>query len=261
MSGEIELRFYAELCDLLPRIHRLGRIRRPHLATQSVKDLVESYGVPHTEVEVILVDGRSVGFDHRPVAGNRVSVYPVFESFDVRPLLRLRPEPLRETRFVLDGHLGKLTRRLRLLGLDCGYARDADDDELVEVSVGEHRILLTRDRGLLRRRAVTHGYLVRSDQPAEQVGEVVRRFQLSGSIEPFRRCPACNGSLVAVKKADIEHRLPPGTRRTYAVFRTCPDCGRDYWRGAHHARLEQMVAEARAAGPQRASAGCSPSGD
>jgi uncharacterized protein with PIN domain len=249
----IELRFYAELCDLLARRHRSGRVSHRPIETQSVKDLIESYGVPHTEVEVILVDGRSVGFDHRPAAGERVSVYPVFEAFDVQPLVRLRPEPLRETRFVLDGHLGALARRLRLLGFDCCYVVDADDEDLVRISLHDRRILLTRDRFLLRRRVVTHGYLLRSDRPDQQVREIVRRFQLSTSIHPFTRCPACNGLLVPVEKAAIEGRLPSGTRRSYEQFQTCPDCGRDYWRGAHHARLLALVAAAREADQPSAS--------
>ncbi len=246
-DDDIELRFYAELRDLLPRRHRSGRISHRRIETQSLKDLVESYGVPHTEVEIILAGEVSVGWDYRPRAGERVSVYPVFEAFDVRPLVRLRPEPLRTTRFVLDGHLGALTRRLRLLGFDSRYEVEADDDALVVCSAAEGRILLTRDRLLLRRRAVTHGYLLRSDQPREQLEEVVRRFQLGGSIEPFTRCPACNGVLMDVEKAAIEHRLPPGTRRSYDHFRSCPACGRDYWQGAHHARLERLVADARSA--------------
>jgi uncharacterized protein with PIN domain len=257
----LDLRFYAELRELLPRRLRDGRISHRLIETQTVKDLVESYGVPHTEVEVILVDGRSVGWGHRPRAGQRVSVYPVFEAFDVRPLVRLRPEPLRETRFVLDGHLGTLTRRLRLLGFDCRYRRDAADDELVELSLSERRIVLTRDRFLLRRKAVTHGYLLRSDRPDEQTREVMQRFQLAESMDPFSRCPACNGVLQAVAKSDIEHRLPPGTRRTYDDFRTCPDCGRDYWRGAHHRRLARLVADARAAedlNPRAATPGSGP---
>ncbi len=247
MPDQVELRFYAELRDLLPRRYRDGRTSHELIETQSVKDLIESYGVPHTEVELILANDVSVGFDYRPRAGDRISVYPVFEAFDVRPLVRLRPEPLRETRFVLDGHLGKLARRLRLLGFDCLYATDTGDGDLVEISLRERRILLTRDRFLLRRRSITHGYLLRSDRPDEQVREVIRRFQLAGSIAPFRRCPACNGQLIPVEKAAIEHRLPPGTRRTYDDFHTCPDCGRDYWRGAHHARLQALVAEARSA--------------
>jgi len=247
IDERIELRFYAELRELLARQHRSGRVGHVVLPTQSVKDVIESYGVPHTEVEVILANGVSVDFDYRPGAGDHISVYPVFEAFDVSPLVRLRPGPLRQTRFLLDGHLGTLARRLRLLGFDSTYRNDSADDELVGISVAEQRILLTRDRFLLRRRAVTHGYLLRSDQPREQVREVMRRFQLAGSIEPFTRCVACNGPLVPVAKADIEHRLPPGTRRSYDSFQTCSACGRDYWRGAHHRRLERIVQEARAA--------------
>ena len=217
------------------------------MTTQSVKDVIESYGVPHTEVEIVLVDGEAVGFGYRPAAGDCVSVYPVFEAFDIAPLVRLRPQPLRRTRFVLDGHLGKLARRLRLLGFDCVYANDPTDAELVQIAVAERRILLTRDRFLLRRRAVTHGYLLRSDRADEQVREVVRRFQLTRSIAPYTRCPACNGLLRPVKKSAIEHRLPPKTRRYYDDFRTCPACARVYWRGAHHARLEGLVADARTA--------------
>ena len=255
IEGQVDIRFYAELRDLLAPGHRSGRISHGVVATQSIKDVVESYGIPHTEVDVILVGGESVDFAYRPVAGDRISVYPVFESFDITPLVRLRPEPLRDTCFVLDGHLGKLARRLRLLGFDCVYAIDPADDDLVSISLAERRILLTRDRFLLRRRSVRHGYLLRSDQPDEQVREVVRRFQLSGSIEPFTRCPACNGVLTPVEKATIEHHLPPGTRRTFDDFRTCPDCGRDYWRGAHHARLARMVDEARAAEDSSAASG------
>ena len=262
MSEErVEVRFYAELRELLPRRYRDGRISHVRIETQTIKDLVESYGVPHTEVEVILAGDTSVDWDHRPRSGERISVYPVFEAFDVRPLLRLRPEPLRRTRFVLDGHLGTLARRLRLLGFDSSYQRDRGDDELIRVSVGQRRILLTRDRPLLCRKAVTHGYLVRSDQPREQVLEVIRRFQLGSSIQPFTRCPVCNTRLLRVAKADIEHRLPAGTRRTYDDFHTCPGCGRDYWRGAHHQRLARLVAQARAAddlNPRAATPGSGP---
>jgi len=248
-EGRADIRFYAELRDLLSSEHRSGRVNHRVVETQSVKDVIESYGVPHTEVDVVLVGGESVDFGYRPACGDNISVYPVFETFDITPLVRLRPRPLRETRFVIDGHLGKLTRRLRLLGFDCAYDNDSADDDLVEISVAEQRILLTRDRFLLRRRVVTHGYLLRSDAPREQVREVMRRFQLSGSIEPFTRCVVCNSVLVPVEKADIEHRLPPKTSQHYDDYRTCPGCGRDYWRGAHHARLKGIVAEARAADP------------
>lgn len=239
------MRFYAELRDFLARARRSGKIVHTFREPGSVKDLIESYGVPHTEVELILVNGQSVDFDYRVLDGDRISVYPVFESFDVSSLMRVRPRPLREVRFVLDVHLGTLARRLRLLGFDCHYQRDATDIELVAISTSQRRILLTRDLGLLKRKAVTHGTFVRHTDPREQVVEIVRRFQLAGSIAPFTRCVTCNGLLEDVAKAEVEHRLPPMTRQLYHEFRRCTGCGKTYWRGAHHRQLEAMVAEAR----------------
>ena len=236
-----ELRFYAELRDFLAPAQRDGHVSHAFREPGSVKDVIESHGVPHTEVELILVNGRSVRFDHQVHDGDRISIYPVFESFDVAPLVRVRPRPLRETRFVLDVHLGTLARRLRLLGLDCHYDRDATDDELVAISTSQGRILLTRDLGLLKRKAVTHGTFVRATHPPAQVKEIVRRFQLGGSLSPFSRCPTCNGALEAVAKTEVEADLPPMTRQLYDDFRRCRDCRKPYWRGAHHARLQAFV--------------------
>jgi uncharacterized protein with PIN domain/sulfur carrier protein ThiS len=241
-----EVRFYAELRDFLAPSRRCGRIVHAFHEPGSVKDVIESYGVPHTEVELVLVNGQSVDFGHRVLDGDRISVYPVFESFDVSSLVQVRPQPLREVRFVLDVHLGKLARRLRLLGFDCHYQRDATDDELVAISTSQRRILLTRDLGLLKRKAVTHGTFVRHTDPREQVKEIVRRFQLAESVAPFTRCVTCNGLLEDVAKAEVEQHLPPMTRQLYHEFHRCTGCGKTYWAGAHHARLDALVAEARA---------------
>lgn len=240
-----EVRFYAELRDFLAPGRRSGRIEHAFHEPGSVKDVIESYGVPHTEVELVLVNGRSVDFGYRVLDGDRITVYPVFESFDVSPLVRVRPAPLREVRFVLDVHLGKLAKRLRLLGFDCHYERDASDDDLVAISTGQRRILLTRDLGLLKRKVITHGTFVRNTDPREQVREIVRRFQLTGSIAPFTRCVTCNGFLEDVAKAEIEQHLPPMTRLLYHEFRRCTRCGKTYWAGAHHGVLVAMIAEAR----------------
>jgi uncharacterized protein len=237
----VEVRYYAELRDFLPPAQQDGVIRHRLREPGSVKDVIESHGVPHTEVELILVNGQSVGFEHQVHGGDRVSVYPVFEAFDVAELVRVRPRPLRVPRFVLDVHLGTLARRLRLLGLDCTYDRDATDDALVAVSTAEGRTLLTRDLGLLKRKAVTHGMFVRATHPREQVLEVVRRFQLAGDLSPFSRCPSCNGLLEVVTKGEVAADLPPMTRQLYDDFRRCRDCRKPYWRGAHHARLEAFV--------------------
>lgn len=244
---EAVVRFYAELRDFLGAGHRSGTVLHTFREPGSVKDVIESYGVPHTEVELILVGRESVDFLYQVQDGDRISVYPVFESFDVAPLVRLRPEPMRTLRFVLDGHLGTLARYLRLLGLDTAYAPNVSDRQLIRTSTTEKRILLTRDVGLLKNRAVSHGHFVRSDDPRQQVLDVVARFQLSGRLKPYSRCLACNGVLEPVAKGAIAHRLPPLTRRYIATFFTCPGCGKDYWRGAHAKELDRIVAAATAA--------------
>lgn len=242
--GTAVFRFYAELTDLLGPDADSGRVVRSFDEAPSVKDQIEACGVPHTEVDLILANGESVDFGYRLCHGDRISVYPVFESFDIQAVSRVRPEPLREMRFVVDVNLGKLARYLRLLGLDT--AANGDDVELVQISVAEHRILLTKDRPLLKRSAVTHGYLVRSDDPAEQMAEVVRRFDLGRLIDPFTRCMYCNAEVEDVEKAEVDHLLEPLTRRYFDRFRQCSGCERVFWRGSHFERLEAIVEAARA---------------
>jgi uncharacterized protein len=241
-------RFYAELNDFLLDDARGSDLTREFELGASVKDMIESFGVPHTEIDVVLVNGKSVDFSHRVQDGDHISVYPVFESFDISEVVRVRPEPLRESRFVLDAHLGTLTRYLRLLGFDCDYRNDFSDHELVDVSVSQGRVLLTRDVGILKRSAVTHGYFVRATEPRAQAIEVLRRFDLFGRVVPFRRCLSCNGRLEQVPKADVEARLPPRTARYYDEFRVCSDCERVYWKGSHYSRMLDFVEEVQAIG-------------
>lgn len=240
MFGHATLRFYGDLADIAWDADRSGTASVPVDRARSAKDAVESCGVPHTEVDLLLCNGRSIGFAEGIGAGDRLSVYPPFHTFDVPSLVR--PAPLEADRFLLDVHLGRLARRLRVLGLDTAYRNDADDDELAAEAVAAGRWLLTRDRGLLMRSAVTHGYLVRSSDPAEQVFEVVRRFSLYSAVQPLTRCAHCNGTLEPVDKADIEHRLEPGTRRDHDVFAQCAGCGRLYWEGSHHGELQAFIA-------------------
>lgn len=206
--------------------------------------MIESLGVPHTEVDLILVDGRSVDFQHPVRDGETISVYPVFEALDIHPVLRLRPEPLRRPAFILDGHLGRLAAYLRLLGFDSLYRNDFADEELAERSADEQRILLTRDRGLLKRSIITRGYCVRSSIPREQLREVVDRFDLSRLATPFRRCLSCNGLLQPVEKQAILDRLPPGTRDRFDEFYRCTGCEKIFWPGSHYARLQDLIREA-----------------
>jgi hypothetical protein len=240
------IRFYAELNDFLPPRRRARDLVYDFHAPAGAKEAIESLGVPHTEVELVLINGESADFNRLLADGDRLSVYPVFEAFDVGSLVRVRPAPLRRTQFALDGHLGRLARYLRLLGFDTACQRQMGDQDLARVSAAEHRILLTRDRGLLKRREVTHGYWVRATDPRKQLLEIVARFDLAGSMRPFSRCLRCNAPLRAAAKAEVEARLPPRTREAYHEFLRCDGCGGVYWRGPHHRRMLAMIEQVRA---------------
>jgi hypothetical protein len=242
-------RFYGNLIDLLTLPDESGVVERTFDETPSVKDQIEACGVPHTEVDLLLVNGVSAGLDHHIGDGDRISVYPHFWEFDVSLVSLVRPEPLPEMRFLADVNLGKLARYLRLLGFDTRTDSRWHDPELVEIAASESRLLLTKDRPLLKRSAVTHGYLVRAVDPLDQVREVVRRFELYDEIRPFTRCMECNGIVKSVEKADIDHLLEPLTRRYFEEFRQCPDCRRVFWKGSHHRRLSAIVEEAVATTP------------
>ncbi len=237
------LRFYAELNDFLPPGKRYRDCPLEFPAGAPVRHLVEQFGVPHTELELVLLNGRSVGLEESVSDGDRLSLYPVFEALDVTPLVRLRPLPLRDTRFIADAHLGRLARYLRLLGFDTRYQNDAGDAALAACSVREHRILLTRDRALLMRREITHGCYIRPQKPLEQLAAVLQRCDLHNRLRPFTRCMECNGLLEAVDKAGIEKDLLPATRAHFDRFWRCGGCGRIYWKGSHFERLHDLVAK------------------
>lgn len=239
----VSFRFYRELNDFLPKQWRQREFAREYPLPGSVKDAIENLGVPHTEVDLILANGTPVEFDYRLCGGDRISVYPVFESLDIGPVNRLRPAPLRNPRFVLDCHLGRLARYLRMLGFDALFYHHCDDDTLLEISVSENRILLSRDRGLLKRRRLQRGYYVRATRPRLQIAEVVERLQLRDNFKPFSRCIACNGLLHPVSKEEVLHRLRENTRRYFRNFFQCANCARVYWKGSHYQRMQQLVRE------------------
>ena len=241
--AQAEFRFYEELNDFLAPALRKVAFSHEFDRRASVKDMIESFGVPHTEVDIILVNGHSVDFSCIVQDGDRISVYPVFESLDISPLVRLRPAPLRSPAFVLDSNLGRLARYLRLLGFDCLYQNDFSDESVATIADQEQRIVLTRDRALLQRKIITRGYFVREVRPRPQVKEVLARFDLYRLVEPFSRCIRCNGDLQAVDKQTIEGQLEPKTRQYFDSFRICTACGQIYWQGSHHARSLRLIEE------------------
>lgn len=238
-----EFRFYGPLNDLLLPRRRRVTIRRQVADEQTVKDAIEALGVPHPEVELVTANGRPVDFAYRVRDGDRIAVYPAFAALDLGPLSTVGPEatPAERLRFVLDGHLGRLAAYLRALGFDTWYRNHAADDELAERARIDDRVLLTRDRGLLKRSIVRRGYFVRSDRPAEQLAEVVGRFDLGPAARPFGRCLRCNGVLEPVDASAVADRVPPRVRREQREFRRCPDCDGLYWKGSHHARMLRLI--------------------
>ncbi|MET7935475.1 Mut7-C RNAse domain-containing protein [Streptomyces sp. NPDC005322] len=235
MNGpEIQLILAPELRLFAVLERRRGRTAVVTDGASTLGHVVESLGVPLTEVGRLLVDGRETAVSHVPGAGETVEVFPV-----VRP----QHVPGAPLRFLLDVHLGTLARRLRLLGVDAAYeSEDIGDPELAARSAAQRRVLLSRDRGLLRRRELWAGAYVYSDRPDEQLRDVLGRF--TPRLAPWTRCTACNGPLKDTDKDTVREHLEHGTRRTYDVFARCTVCDRVYWRGAHHARLQAIVADA-----------------
>ncbi|NSW94592.1 MAG: Mut7-C ubiquitin/RNAse domain-containing protein [Bacteroidales bacterium] len=234
-------RFYEELNDFLPSSKKKVSFSYSFTGNPSVKDAIEAIGVPHVEVDLILANGRSVDFSYKLKDEDQISVYPVFESIDIAGFTRLRKKPLRVTRFITDAHLGRLAKNLRLCGFDTFFDQDLADKKIIEISLSEKRIILTRDKGLLKNREVTHGYWIRSINPDEQIREVIKRFDLKRNLNPFTRCLECNGILKIADEKEIASRLPPKTLQFYDEFRICPGCDRIYWNGSHYERMQKRI--------------------
>jgi uncharacterized protein with PIN domain len=234
-------RFYEELNDFLAPDRRKREFTVTCARAATTKHMIEALGVPHTEVELILLNGESVDFSRQLVDGDRVAVYPRFEAMDVTPLLRVRDKPLRATRFVADAHLGGLAHMLRMLGFDTLYDNQFEDDAIVALAEQEGRIVLTRDRELLKRRAVTHGCYVHALKSETQLREIVERLDLARSARPFTLCLHCNAPLRSVDKASVLDRLPPRVQAHYDRFSTCDACGRVYWEGSHWRNMKQVL--------------------
>jgi uncharacterized protein with PIN domain len=234
-------RFYEELNDFLHPSKHKKEFPYSFQGTPSVKHVIESIGVPHPEVDLILANGRSVDFGYRLRDRDRISVYPVFESLDISPVIRLRPEPLRKSTFVVDVHLGRLARMLRLLGFDTLYRNDYDDPEIVRIATEQNRIILTRDRNLLKAGVVSRGYWVRSDDVDNQLMEILRRFDLYSQIRPFKRCLRCNGPIEEKPKTEVFHLLEPKTKLYYGRFYQCRACEQVYWKGTHFDKLKEKI--------------------
>ncbi len=235
--------FYAGLNDFLTEEQRNHPLNYSFKGSPAIKDSLEAVGVPHTEVNVIVANNISVDFSYQLLDEDAVSIYPAFESVAVSPVIKLGTEPPSPARFVLDVHLGTLASKLRMLGFDTLYRNDYHDHEIVDLSVQEKRIILTRDRGILMHRVVEHGYWIRSMVVDSQLTEVLKRYQLFSKVRAFYRCILCNGILSRMDKNDVIDRLQPKTAMYYNEFFVCSDCNQIYWRGEHYQSMKGYIQE------------------
>jgi len=234
-------RVYAELNDFLPPKWRQREFSLACARDATTKHMIEAIGVPHTEVELVLVNGEAVGFDHRLRDDERVSIYPHFSAFDITPLHRLCEPALPGRRFIADAHLGGLARLLRMAGFDTLYRNDYADREIVHIAAIQGRIVLTRDRDLLKQRAVSHGCYIHAIAPVRQLRELAQRLDLARRMRPFSRCLSCNSLLCEIAKDGVSERLPPAVREKQTRFRCCPDCRRIFWPGTHWRHMRELL--------------------
>ena len=236
-----DFRFHGFLREILTRAHRAGVLSYSFPDRPAIKDAIEACGVPHTEVDLIVVNDRCVNFAYPLLDGDSVNIYPTVSRLPGTEPLHLTPRIPDHVSFILDVHLGKLARRLRLLGFDCRYRNDYGDAEIVALALAENRIILTRDRGILKRRQVTQGMLVRGGMVESQLEQVFDRYRLFDRIAEPGRCPLCNGLLEMVQKSDVKYLLKPETALYYEKFYRCRECAQLYWRGAHFRRISRWI--------------------
>jgi uncharacterized protein len=241
MSAQVTFLFYGALNDFLVANRQYKNFNHIIDGTPSVKDSIESLGVPHVEVDVIIINGHSVDFSHLLSPGDNIDVYPIKEGkqkFNVRHLIeKINGVPA----FVLDVHVGKLARSLRMLGFDALYTNSYTDQEITELAMTENRVVLTRDIPLLKRKILKWGYWLRSQHPDQQLQEVINQFELKKHIKPFFRCLNCNGLITSVEKKEIVERLEPNTIKYFDEYFMCTSCHKVYWKGSHYDRMLKFI--------------------
>ena len=238
---EATFRFYEELNDFLPKQRRKADFKAPFKGKRSIKDMIEALGVPHTEIDLILVNGNSVDFNYILQDQDRVSVYPVFESLNIKNVTRLRKIPLRRNKFIADINLGDIVKYMRVLGFDLYYDPLLSTRKIIEISKRENRVILTKSRKLLKFKEVSHGIFIRHGTATEQIRRIIDYLDIKDNIKPFTRCILCNTLLNIVAKEKILDRIPPKTKEFCDEYVQCPSCDKIYWKGTHFIHMKKVV--------------------
>ncbi len=234
-------RFYEELNDFLPKHRKKTTFEAEFRGKRSIKDMIEALGVPHTEIDLILVNGKSVDFNYILQNGDRASVYPVFESLNITDVTLLRKIPLRRHKFIADINLGNIVKYMRILGFDLYYDSLLSTREIIEISKRENRVILTKSRKLLKFKDVTHGIFIRPGTTTEQIKRIIDCLDIKDNIKPFSRCLRCNTLLKSVLKEKILDRIPPKTKEFYDEYVQCRSCDKIYWKGTHFINMKKVV--------------------
>jgi len=239
--SEAIFRFYEELNEFLPKQRRKTDFQVDFKGRRTIKDMIEALGVPHTEIDLILINGKSVDLTYRLQDDDRVSVYPVFESLNIKNVTRLRKIPLRKTKFIADIHLGDIVKYMRVLGFDVYFKPSLFTQKIIEISKKENRIILTKSRRLLKIKEVTHAIFIRPGTTAEQIKKIVDFLDIKDSIKPFSRCLRCNNLVKSVSKESIADRIPPKTREFCDQYTYCDLCDKIYWNGTHFIKMNKAI--------------------
>jgi hypothetical protein len=234
-------RFYEELNDFLPKHRRKTDFEAEFKGKRSIKDMIEALGVPHTEIDLILVNGKSVDFNYILQDGDRVSVYPVFESLNVTDVTLLRKIPLRRNKFIADINLGDIVKYMRVLGFDLYCDSLLSTREIIEISKRENRVILTKSRKLLKFKDVSHAIFIRPGTTTEQIRRIIDYLDIKDNIKPFSRCLRCNTPLKSVLKEIILDRIPPKTKEFCDEYVQCQSCNKIYWKGTHFINMKKVV--------------------
>ena len=236
-------RFYEELNDFLPKYRRKTNFEAKFKGKRSIKDMIEALGVPHTEIDLILVNGKSVDFNYILQNKDRVSVYPVFESLNITDVTLLRKIPLRQNKFIADINLGNIVKYMRLLGFDLYYDSLLSTRKIIDISKRENRVILTKNRKLLKFKDVTHGIFIRPGTTTEQIRRIIDYLDITDNIKPFSRCLRCNTLLKSVLKENILDKIPPKTKEFCDEYVQCRSCDKIFWKGTHFINMKKIVSQ------------------